>query len=160
MRVIHVFIAAVCLLGATLAVVAEEKRGAAHTAEKAPDRNVTLQAILISASNEKGETDRRLAAYAKNLKSSLRFESFKYLGEGSTRIEMPGNSEISLPQNQKVVLEAAYYGEGMVWLRVIWRDGDRQFMNNVYAKWKRGTPIVIGGAARGGESLVIIVTPR
>jgi hypothetical protein len=125
----------------------------------APQLGVNLSAMLISASNEKGESDRRLASYVPNLKSSLRFESFKLIGEGSARITMPGSTEIALPSGQSVKIEADYYGEGMVWLRVIWMDGSRQVMNVIYAKWQRGKPIV-AGTTRDGENLAIIVTAR
>jgi len=121
--------------------------------------SVSLSAMLISASSEKGESDRRLAAYVPNLKSSLRFETFKLIGEGSARIEMPGTAEITLPRGQVVKIEAAHYGEGMVWLRVNWMDGNRQVMNVVYAKWQRGKPIVTG-TTKDGENLAILVTPR
>lgn len=126
---------------------------------KAPQLSVHLNAMLISASSEKVESDRRLAGYVPNLKTSLRFESFKFIGEGSARVDMPGDTEIALPQGQTVKIEAAYYGEGMIWLRVIWMDGSRQVMNVVYSKWQRGKPIVTG-TTKDGENLAIIVTPR
>jgi len=127
---------------------------------KAPVPSLNLDAMLILASNEKGDSDRRLAGYVPNLKSSLRFESFKFIGEGSARIgALPGSTEIALPQGQTVKLEASNYGEGMVWLRVIWMDGNRQVMNVVYAKWQRGKPIV-AGTTKDGQNLAIIVTPR
>ncbi len=64
---------------------------------------------------------------------------------------------IALPQSQSVKVESAYYGEDMVWLRVIWMDDGRQVMNVVYAKCPRGKPIVV---VRRGENLAIIVTPK
>jgi hypothetical protein len=126
---------------------------------KAPQRGVSLSAMLISASNEKGESDRRLAAYVPNLKTSLRFETFKLIGESSARVEMPGSTEIALPQGQTVKVEVAYYGEGKVWMRVIWMDGDRQVMNVVYTKWERGKPAV-AGTTKDGQNLALLVTPR
>jgi len=126
----------------------------------APAREVRVSAILISAFNGEGETDPRLAGYENNLRRSLRFEKFGYLGEGSVRIAMPGDAPIRLPGGQTVEVEAAHYGEGVVWLRVIWMDGERQFMNVVYSKWPLGKAIVVGGLAKEGRNLAIILTPR
>ena len=161
MRMIPILIAAALVLCSPFtAVGAGEKLRDDSFDKRTPARQVTIQAMLISASNEAGETDARLSDYESNLKRTLRFERFSFLGEGSTRINMPGDAEIDLPQNQSVRVEAAYYGEREVWLRVIWMDGGRQFMNVVYAKWRRGQPIVVGGASRGGQNLAIIVTPK
>lgn len=125
--------------------------------KKAAAQKVTVNAILISASNEEGETDQRLSSYETNLKRNLGFEKFEFLGEGSATISMPGDATIALPQAQSVKVESAYYGEDMVWLRVIWMDDGRQVMNVVYAKCPRGNPIVV---VRRGENLAIIVTPK
>ena len=126
---------------------------------KAPQRGVSLNAMLISASNEKGDSDRRLAAYVPNLKTSLRFESFQLIGQATARVEMPGSTEIALPQGQTVKVEVAYYGEGKVWMRVIWMDGDRQVMNVVDSKWDRGKPAV-AGTTKDGQNLALLITPR
>lgn len=128
--------------------------------KRASAQSVTVNAILIAASNEEGDTDERLAAYEENLKRNLRFDKFEFLGEGSVHIAMPGDASIALPRGQSVKVETAYYGENMVWLRVIWMDGGRQVMNVVYAKCPRGKPIVVGGAASEGQNLAILVTPR
>ncbi len=127
---------------------------------KSSTRSVQVSVTLISASSEKGETDERLAPYADNLRRMLRFESFGFIGQGSTRIQMPGTAEVSLPQGNAVKLQAAHYGEGVVWLRVIWMDGDRERLNVVYARWERGKPLILGGSGAGGENLAIIVTPK
>lgn len=127
---------------------------------RTPDTSVQVNVTLITASSEKGETDARLAPYADNLKRMLRFESFGFLGQGTTRIQMPGTGEVSLPQGNAVKLQAAHYGAGAVWLRVIWMEGDRERLNVVYARWERGKPLILGGAGAGGENLAIIVTPK
>lgn len=161
MRLIPMLIAAALVAVTPFAATgAGEKLRDDSLDTRTPARQVAVQAILISASNDAGESDSRLASYVGNLKRNLRFERFSYLGEGATKIDMPGDAEIDLPQNQSVRVEAAYYGEREVWLRVIWMDGGRQFMNVVYSKWRRGQPIVVGGAARGGQNLAIIVTPN
>lgn len=162
MRLIPILIAAVVLASIGLAPTPAPAQNlrADSGAAKQPERSVTVNAVLILASNEKGQTDPRLAEYERNLRNVFRFEQFTSLGQGSTRMSLPGDAEIRLPANQTLDLEAAYYGEGMVWLRVVWKDGGRVFMNNVYTKWARGTPIVVGGAAKDGGRLILIVTPR
>lgn len=161
MRLIPILFAATALaLAAPFAMHGDGNNLRDETLDaKAPQRGVSLNAMLIAASSEKADSDRRLAAYVPNLKTSLRFESFKLLGEGSSRIEMPGSTEITLPQGQTVKIEVAYYGEGKVWMRVIWMDGDRQVMNVVYTKWERGRPAV-AGTTKDGQNLALLVTAR
>src|SRR6476659_10177383 len=68
-----------------------EGRGAAGQA-------ATVNAILIVASKQPGRTDPRLAAYEGILRDNLRFESFRYVGEGSATVPAGGRGSISLPQ--------------------------------------------------------------
>jgi len=57
--------------------------------------SVTVKGILVSASNEGGQSDRRLAAYEANLKRILHAESLHLIGEDSTSLAVPSSGELT-----------------------------------------------------------------
>jgi hypothetical protein len=71
----------------------------------AADR-ATITAILVIASNERGPSDPRLKPYEANLKRNLRYESFRFAGEGSATVAAGGTATISLPNNNRLSLSA------------------------------------------------------
>ncbi|MDI1337627.1 MAG: hypothetical protein PSU94_15700 [Lacunisphaera sp.] len=117
---------------------------------------VTIRGILISASNESGESDRRLAAYVPNLKRILRFESFKFLGEDSASISVPGNGELSLGNGQSVELTTESSDGKTVLLKVRWSAGVR----HEYVLQRGGTTVLAGPSVGKGEMLAVILVSR
>ena len=121
---------------------------AAHAAERA-----SIQGILISASNESGESDRRLAAYVPNLKRILRFESFHFLGEDSASLAVPATGELSLGDGQRVELVTESSDGKTVLLKVRWGSVHHEYV------LQRGSTTVLGGSSTGrkGEVYAVIL---
>lgn len=120
----------------------------------------SLRAILVAASNEKGASDRRLAAYEPTLRSILRFESYRFLGEGSATLSVPAEGTLSLGQGHRLEIETEGSGKGAIRLRVAWYDGDQVLMRTVITQ-RPGVPSVLGGPRRGdGEVYAVIVIGR
>ncbi len=120
----------------------------------------SLRAILVAASNEKGASDRRLAAYEPTLRSILRFESYRFLGEGSATLGVPEEGTLSLGQGHRLEVETEGSGKGAIRLRVAWYDGDEILMRTVITQ-RPGVPSVLGGPRRGdGEVYAVIVIGR
>jgi len=117
---------------------------------------VTVKGILISASNEPGESDRRLAAYVPNLKRILRFESFHYLGEHSASLAVPAKGELSLGDGQLVALATESADGKTVLLRVRWGSVRHEYV------LQPGSTTVLGGAPAGkkGEVYAVILVGR
>ena len=118
--------------------------------------SVTVKGILISASNESGESDRRLSAYVPNLKRILRFESFHYLGEDSTSLAVPAKGELSLGDGQRVELVTESTDGKTVLLKVRWGSVRHEFV------LQRGSTTVLGGSSTGkkGEVYAVILVGR
>ncbi len=114
-----------------------------------------VKGILISASNEKGESDSRLAAYVPNLKRILRFESFRQLGEDSASLSVPGSGELSFGNGQTVVLETES-ADGKTLLKVRWGGVRHEYV------LQRGGTTVLGGSSTGkkGEVYAVILIGR
>ncbi|MEY4938392.1 MAG: hypothetical protein RIQ93_127 [Verrucomicrobiota bacterium] len=65
----------------------------------------SIRAILFVASNDRGAPDPKLRSYEPVLRSNLRFESYRYMGEGSAAVAPGGSASISLAGGNHVELE-------------------------------------------------------
>jgi len=119
---------------------------------------VTVRGILISASNESGESDQRLAAYVPNLKRILRFESFRFLGEDSASVAVPASGRLSLGKGHSIELTTESADGKTVLLKVRWPAGRVQ---HEYVL-QRGVPTILGGPSTGnkGEVYAVILVGR
>jgi hypothetical protein len=137
------------VLCATLAPVA-------HAAEHA-----RIQGILISASNDRGETDRRLSAYEPTLRRILRFDSYRFLGDDSATLGVPENGHLSLGEGNELEIQTESSDGRSVRLKVRWLKGGRTLMSTGLAL-RPGVPAVIGGPSTGhrGDVYAIILIGR
>lgn len=138
----------------TLLIVAAAP-GAAIAAESA-----SIRAILLVASNQKGGSDPRLAPYEPTLRRILPrgFESFRFVGEGSSTLAIPGRAVVTLAQGHRLELEGEKSEGRRVRLNVRWLNGRNVLMEQPVSV-ARGTPAVLGGPAWGdkGEVCAVIV---
>lgn len=120
--------------------------------------HANVRAILLLASNEKGGSDGRLAAYEPTLRRILRFESYKLVGEGSAALTGAGKASVKLGRGHAVELEAEKPDGKGVRLKVNWQDGGRSLMNTGLVL-RPGVPAVLGGPAhgKGGEVWAVIL---
>jgi hypothetical protein len=147
MKTIRLTAFLVLLLGLTLAA-----RSADHTA---------VQGILISASNEAGQTDRRLAQYEPTLRRILRFESFKFLGDDNTGVDVPASASLSIGDGHELILTTERFDGKSLHLKVRWVVGNRTLMNTGLVL-RPGIPAVLGGPTTGskGEVYAVILIGR
>lgn len=129
--------------------------GSLASVARAAERT-TIQGILISASNDKGETDRRLAPYEPTLRRILRFESYRFLGDDRTTLDGPQKGHLSLGEGHEIEIETESSDGKAVRLRVRWLKGGRALMNTGLAL-RPGVPAVLGGPSTGNKSDVYAV---
>lgn len=124
----------------------------------AADDSVSVRAILVSASREAGESDKALAPYESNLRRILRFESFRRLGAGRAKAELPGEGSFSVGQGQTLRFRADEAGEGRVRLQLEWQGGSRTLMRTGLVL-RHGVPAVLGGPSQpdGGVYALIVI---
>jgi hypothetical protein len=135
-----------------LAVVATTNAARAATA--------SVQGILITASNEPGKTDNRLASYEPTLRRILRFESYHYVGEDSARLEVPASGNLSLGDGHVVEVTTEQVDGKSVQVKVRWTANGRMLMNTGL-NLRAGVPAVLGGPpTRNGEVYAIILVGR
>lgn len=106
----------------------------------------TVRAILVTASREKGGTDRRLAPYEAILKNTLRYESYQFVGENSTTVPNGGKASLNV---QGAHLELQSEG-GTIFVR-----GGKGGAS--ISPGGPGAVISMGGAENGGMRAIIVV---
>ena len=139
------------LLSFVLLALAAAFTSGARAAERAH-----IQGILISASNDKGETDRRLGPYEPTLRRILRFESYRFLGDDSTSLGATEKGHLSLGEGHEVEIETESAEGNTVRLRVRWLKVGRALMNTGLVL-RPGVPAVLGGPSTGNKSEVYAI---
>lgn len=129
---------------------------AARTADSA-----NIRGILISASNESGETDRRLAPYEPTLRRILRFESYRFLGDDSASLEVPAKGSLSIGDGHELEVSTEKSDGKSIHVKVRWSAGGRTLMNTGLVL-RPGIPAVLGGPSTGnkGEVFAVILVGR
>jgi len=129
---------------------------AARAAERA-----SVQGILLSASNEPGQTDRRLAPYEPNLRRILRFESYRFLGEDRASLDVPASGSLALGDGHELEVTTESNDGKSVHVKVRWTAGGRTLMNTGLVL-RPGVPAVLGGPSTGnkGEVYAVILIGR
>ncbi len=135
MRLIPLLIA-LCLAHATLVPRLDAADGA------------SVQAILISASNQKGGSDPRLAAYEPTLRRNLPFDTFRLTGDGAAAVAAGGRARIDLANGHRLELESETGTGSGIHLKVQWMHANKTVMNTTLTL-KPGVPAVLG--RRGGD---------
>jgi len=124
-----------------------------HAAEHA-----RIQGILISASNDRGKTDQRLAAYEPTLRRILRFESYRFIGDDSASLAVPASGQLSIGEGHRLEVATESADAKGIHLRVRWTQGGQTLMNTGLVL-HAGVPAVLGGPSTGkkGEVYAVIV---
>jgi len=130
----------------------------AFTAARAEER-VSLQGILIAASNQEGQTDRRLAPFEGNLRRVLRFRSYRYIGEGSASLGVPGEGSLSLGRGHRLELSTDGSRGDQVRVSVQWRDGGSTVLNTGLSL-APGAHTVLGGARGENDEVYAVILIR
>lgn len=143
MRIIH--LASVLLL---VALIAPPSASAAERS--------SLRAILIVASNQEGGPDPRLAPYEPTLRRILRFESFRFIGEGTTALAIPGRAALPLAQGHRLEVESEASSGRRIRVSVRWLHRGKALMDQPLAL-NRATPAVLGGPATDKAGAVYAV---
>ncbi|HEY8993307.1 MAG TPA: hypothetical protein VIM71_01365 [Lacunisphaera sp.] len=127
---------------------------------QAADR-VSLQGILISASNEPGQTDRRLASYEPTLRRILRFESYRFLGDDNASLGVPASGSLALGNGHELEITTESSEGQSIHAKVRWTAGGRTLMNTGLVL-RSGVPAVLGGPSTGnkGEVYAVILIGR
>jgi len=123
--------------------------------------SASVEGILITASNDKGQTDGRLSAYEPTLRRILRFESYHYVGSDSATIAVPASGALSLGDGHRIEVAAERSDGKAVHVKVRWTGSGRTLMNTGLVL-RPGVPAVLGGPGTGskGDVYAVILIAR
>lgn len=133
--------------------------GCALFAGATPARAGTLQAVLLTASPEKGPSDPRLANFEATLKRVLRFNSYAFQGSDSVELREGSRAEMIIGQGHELVVET---GASPYSVRIRWTENGKVMMNTGITL-RAGIPAVLGGPSTGrgaGEVYAVILLMR
>jgi hypothetical protein len=131
-------------------------RGGALRAAQA--ESVTLDVMLIHASNEQAPMDRRLEKVEYQLRRMFKFEYYKHYGEASAVVNLPGETTLDLGHGMKLIVKASG-SDGKIRAEVNWKKGDTSALNTTVAL-KRGQHVILGGVPHEGGTLIMTVVAR
>lgn len=117
---------------------------------------INIRAILVSASKEPGQTDRRLAPYESTLRRILRFESYAQLGSGRGRSAIPGEGSLSVGQGQVLRFTTQESRDDRIRVQLEWKGGSHTFMRTGLVL-RPGVPAVLGGPTRNDNSVYALL---
>jgi hypothetical protein len=118
--------------------------------------SASVQGILIAASNEPGQTDRRLAPYEPNLRRILRFESYRFLGDDRATLDVPSSGSLSLGDGHELTVSTESSDGKSIHVKVRWTGGGRTLMNTGLVL-RPGVPAILGGPSTGNKGDVYAV---
>lgn len=118
----------------------------------------TVNAILITAGNNGGSTDPRLAPYEATLRRILRFNAYTFQGSDATRVSDGSLATLLIGQGHELTVEG---GSNPYSIRIRWTDGERTLMSTGLTL-RPGVPAVLGGprTGRADEVYAVILIAR
>lgn len=119
---------------------------------------VNLEATMILASNEPAAQDPRLERIEFKLRRIFGFEYYKHYGEGSAIVSVPGETTLSLGHGFRLQISAKP-GDGRVRAGIHWFRGDEKVLSTT-VNMERGTPVILGGIAHEGGTLIVTITAK
>ncbi len=117
-----------------------------------------VDAILITAGNNGGSTDPRLAPYEATLRRVLRFNAYTFQGSDATRVSDGSRATLLIGQGHELAVEG---GANPYSIRIRWTAGDRTLMSTGLTL-RPGVPAVLGGprTGNGDEVFAVILIAR
>jgi hypothetical protein len=122
------------------------------TAPSALAQPMEIEAMLILASNEPAPLDRRLERVDYILRPLLRFETYRWLGQGAVLVNTPGAATIALGDGHFVQLRTGRSRGSHV--EVTWMRGDERLLSTSVSL-QRGKPTILGGVPHGDGRLIV-----
>lgn len=118
-------------------------------------QTVTMEAMLIHASDRPAALDYRLDKVEYRLRRIFGFEHYGFLGESRTLLTLPSQTTASLGHGYTLWVNAAGR-DGRVRAEVQWRRGSEILLSTTVSQ-KRGVPAVLGGPPHDGGTLILVL---
>ncbi len=118
-------------------------------------QTVTMEAMLIQASDRPQAMNQRLDKVEYRLRRVFQFEHYGFLGESRTALTLPSQTTVSLGHGYTLWVNATGR-DGRVRAEIQWRRGSEVLLSTTVSQ-KRGVPAVLGGPPHDGGTLILVL---
>lgn len=122
--------------------------------------DISLQAVLIYASNDPASSDPRLSDIEPQLRKVLGFAHYSHYGQGNASASLPGSATIRLGRGYTLQVETSEAPRGRIRLQVNWRKGNQSLMSTSAVVSRGGAPAILGGPSHENGKLIVTLTAR
>jgi len=119
---------------------------------------VSVDAMLIHASDRPAALDTRLDKIEYRLRRMFRFEHYGYMGGAQALLTLPSSTTLSLGHGYTLQIQATS-SKGRVRADLEWKKGNQSLMKSTLAQ-SRGVPAILGGPPHDGGTLILILEFR
>jgi hypothetical protein len=127
-------------------------------AARADAGTVTIEAMMIHASNDAAPMDRRLERVEFQLRRIFGFQFYKHYGEGQAVVNLPGQTALALGHGFHLDINAQHK-DGKIRAQVNWIRGGESLLNTTVSM-KPGNHVILGGVPFEGGTLIVTLVAR
>jgi hypothetical protein len=120
---------------------------------------VTIEAMMILASDDSAPLDRRLDRIEYKLRRIFGFEHYRHFGEGRVTVELPAETTLQLGKGYRLRIDARKADKGRIRTRVEWFKGEQPLLSTSVVL-KKGAPAILGGPPHGEGTLIVTLTAK
>ena len=129
----------------------------AAPAARAQTGSLGVKALLIRASNDPAPLDTRLDVIEYKLRRLFQFEHYRFMGEGSATLGLPGDSVLTLGHGIRLEIHVFNADGDRIRSQVRWFRNDEVLLTTTVVMTKE-VPVVLGGVPDGNGTLIIALT--
>lgn len=118
-------------------------------------QTVSLDAMLIHASDRPAALDTRLDRIEYRLRRIFQFEHYGFMSETRTLITLPSESRVDLGHGYVLRVNASSR-DGRIRAEIQWYRGGERLMSTSISQ-RRGVPAILGGPPHDGGTLILIL---
>jgi hypothetical protein len=120
---------------------------------------LSVNAILIRASNDPAPLDTRLDVIEYKLRRLFQFEHYRFMGEGTATLGLPGESVLSIGSGNRMEIHVFHADGSRVRTQVRWLKNDQVLLSTTVVM-SRNVPVVLGGVPDGNGTLIVALTVK
>ncbi len=118
-------------------------------------QTVTMETMLIHASDRPAALDTRLDRVEYRLRRIFQFEHYGFLGETRTLITLPSQTRIDIGHGYTLSVNASSRN-GRVRAEIEWHSAGQRLMSTSISQ-RRGVPAILGGPPHDEGVLILVV---
>ena len=118
-------------------------------------QTVTVEAMLIHASDRPAALDTRLDRVEFRLRRIFGFEHYGFMGEKRSVVTLPSQSRLDLGHGYTLRLNTASR-DGRVQAEIEWFRGDERLLRTSVTQ-RRGVPSILGGPPHDEGTLILVL---